>query len=105
VSDTDYTCSALTVDGVGLVDISEALAASTVKIAGRDVLATWKVLFSVGATPVLYTIYAILGTVIAHQYGVCSETLHWMPLYIFTALPFFAMSALKFGEAGMDVFK
>jgi glycerol-3-phosphate O-acyltransferase / dihydroxyacetone phosphate acyltransferase len=84
---------------------TEALAASTVKIAGRDVLATWKILFSLGATPVLYLIYAIIGTIIAHQYGADAKTLHWMPVYIILALPFFAMSALKFGEAGMDVFK
>lgn len=31
--------------------------------------------------------------------------LHWMPVWIFVGMPFLAMSSLKFGEAGMDVFK
>lgn len=83
----------------------EALAASTVKIAGNDVLATWKVLFSVGATPVLYVFYAILATYSANRFGFPSKVVHSMPFIVITVLPFLAMSALKFGEAGMDVFK
>ncbi|KAI6002431.1 hypothetical protein F5J12DRAFT_906317 [Pisolithus orientalis] len=63
----------------------EALAASVVKIAGRDVLATWKVLICLGAAPLLYTLYAVLAIAIAVKIQ--------------------APLTLKFGEAGMDVFK
>ncbi|KZT54280.1 hypothetical protein CALCODRAFT_473625 [Calocera cornea HHB12733] len=83
----------------------EALAASTVKIAARDVISTWKVLVSLILTPLLYTIYAIIATYIAHQ---CRLSLKYQvatPIVIMSALPFIGYSALKFGEAGMDVLK
>ena len=41
--------------------MSEALAASVVKVAGRDVLATWKILISLGVAPVIYAFYAFLS--------------------------------------------
>jgi len=85
--------------------LSEALAASTVKIAARDVIATWKILFSMAATPSLYIIYAILATWLAWRNGAPSGLVKSMPVLIFIIMPFFAMSSLKFGEAGMDVFK
>lgn len=84
---------------------AEALAASTVKLEGRDILATWKVLFSIVATPLLYTTYAIIASVIAYKKNAPPVILHWMPVWIFVGMPFLAMSSLKFGEAGMDVFK
>lgn len=90
---------------VSKIKAKEALAASTVKLEGRDILATWKVLFSVGATPLLYTIYAIVASVIAYKKNAPPVILHWMPVWIFVGMPFLAMSSLKFGEAGMDVFK
>jgi glycerol-3-phosphate O-acyltransferase/dihydroxyacetone phosphate acyltransferase len=83
----------------------EALAASSVKIAGRDVLATWKVLIALGVTPVLYTIYAIIATVIAFR---ANAPLKWRlltPFIVASILPFANLAALKFGEAGMDVVK
>lgn len=84
---------------------SAALAASTVKIAGRDVLATWKVLLSLVATPILYTFYATLATFLAYKWDAPSLVVWWMPAFVFVGLPFGAMSALKFGEAAMDVLK
>ncbi|KIK59889.1 hypothetical protein GYMLUDRAFT_226942 [Collybiopsis luxurians FD-317 M1] len=83
----------------------EALAASTVKLKGRDVLATWKVLISLGVAPVLYLFYAFLATLIAIR---ADAPLKWKvmaPIILFMALPFMNLAALKFGEAGMDVLK
>ncbi|KAJ3725989.1 glycerol-3-phosphate O-acyltransferase [Lentinula raphanica] len=83
----------------------EALAASTVKLKGRDVLATWKVLISLGIAPVLYLLYAFLATLIAIR---ANASLKWKimtPLIVFMLLPFMNIAALKFGEAGMDVLK
>ncbi|RXW24111.1 hypothetical protein EST38_g1717 [Candolleomyces aberdarensis] len=83
----------------------EALAASAVKIAGRDVLATWKVLIALGVTPVLYTIYAIIATVIAVKKEAPPKWRLWTPFIVAVLLPIMNFAALKFGEAGMDVLK
>ena len=84
---------------------AEALAASVVKVAGRDVLATWKILISMGIAPVLYTFYAILATVIAVKANVSLSLQLCTPFLVICALPFMNYAALKFGEAGVDVFK
>ncbi|PPR03776.1 hypothetical protein CVT24_007494 [Panaeolus cyanescens] len=83
----------------------EALAASVVKIAGRDVLATWKVLIALGVTPVLYAFYAVVATVIAVRAKAPLRWRIWTPFLVSFALPFMNYAALKFGEAGMDVLK
>ncbi|KAH9934782.1 glycerol-3-phosphate O-acyltransferase [Fomitopsis serialis] len=83
----------------------EALAASTVKIAARDVVATWKVLISLGMTPLLYGFYAFLATMIVVRAGAPLEVKIWTPILVMVILPFVAYAALKFGEAGMDVLK
>lgn len=86
-------------------NISEALAASVVKIAGRDVLATWKVLISLGVTPVLYAFYAFLATIIAIKANAPMKWRIWTPFIVIMVLPLIGYAALKFGEAGMDVLK
>ncbi|KAF8605243.1 glycerol-3-phosphate O-acyltransferase [Ceratobasidium sp. AG-I] len=83
----------------------EALAASTVKVAGRDVIATWKVLISLGVTPFLYGFYAFLATAAVTRAGAPLAYQLWTPLLVMIALPIIGYSALKFGEAGMDVLK
>ncbi|KAF8582673.1 glycerol-3-phosphate O-acyltransferase [Ramaria rubella] len=83
----------------------EALAASDVKIAGRDVLATWKILISLGVTPFLYAFYAILATIVAVKANVPLKWRLWTPFVVIAALPCIGFAALKFGEAGMDVLK
>ncbi|KAF5365754.1 hypothetical protein D9758_003306 [Tetrapyrgos nigripes] len=85
--------------------LNEALAASTVKIAARDVVATWKVLISLGVAPLLYCLYAFLATLVVIR---ANAPLKWRiltPFVVFLALPFMNFAALKFGEAGMDVLK
>ncbi|KZT68983.1 hypothetical protein DAEQUDRAFT_670412 [Daedalea quercina L-15889] len=83
----------------------EALAASTVKIAARDVLATWKVLISLGMTPLLYGFYAFLATLVVVRAEAPLEIKFWTPVLVMMTLPFIGYAALKFGEAGMDVLK
>lgn len=83
----------------------EALAASTVKIAGRDVLATWKVLVSLGLAPPLYLMYVAIAVSLAVKYDLPRKYLMWTPLAMLIALPSIGYSALKFGEVGMDVYK
>lgn len=83
----------------------EALAASQVKVAGRDVLATWKVLVSLGVAPILYSFYAALATYLAHRYQLSPRTRALMPLYTLIVLPTMSYSALKFAEVGIDIYK
>lgn len=84
---------------------TEALAASTVKVAGRDVLGSWKVLISLGAAPLLYGLYAFIATVVMIRAGAPLKYRLWAPFIVVSALPFIGYAALKFGEAGMDVLK
>jgi len=83
----------------------EALAASTVKVAGRDVLGSWKVLISLGAAPLLYGLYAFIATAVMIRAGAPLKYRLWTPFIVVSALPFIGYAALKFGEAGMDVLK
>lgn len=83
----------------------EALAASSVKIAGRDVLATWKVLVSLGLAPPLYIFYVTIAIWLAVKYDVPQKHIIWTPIGMLFALPSIGYSALKFGEVGMDVYK
>ncbi|KAM0792271.1 hypothetical protein ACM66B_004963 [Microbotryomycetes sp. NB124-2] len=90
---------------ISRVKAKEALAASTVKIKGKDVLATWKVLVALAGAPALYTTYAIGSIVLAHKLNLPPKYKLWAPLATLTGLPMIGYSALKFGEVGMDVYK
>ncbi|KAL1692296.1 hypothetical protein GGG16DRAFT_90169 [Schizophyllum commune] len=83
----------------------EALAASEVKIAGKDVLATWKILVALGVAPLLYGFWAFLATWLAVRVGAPLKWRVATPFIVCMALPFMSYAALKFGEAGMDVMK
>ncbi|KAJ7206333.1 hypothetical protein GGX14DRAFT_457607 [Mycena pura] len=83
----------------------EALAASRVKIAARDVLATWKVLISLGVAPILYLSYACAGTLLAIRANAPLQLRLMTPLLVLFGVPLMSYAALKFGEAGMDVLK
>ncbi|VEU20489.1 DEKNAAC101392 [Brettanomyces naardenensis] len=81
----------------------QALAGSTVKIRAKDVIATWKILVSIGLAPILYTSYSTLGSYLLRKY--------WNPdLSVIKAfILFYALSvaltysALVFGDRGMDL--
>ena len=83
----------------------EALAASVVKVAGRDVLATWKVLISLVMTPALYAFYALVASIVAIKADTPLNMILWTPFLTLLALPCIGYAALKFGEAGVDVLK
>ncbi|KAG8864956.1 hypothetical protein FRB96_003544 [Tulasnella sp. 330] len=84
---------------------AEALAESTVKIAARDVLASWKVMISLGLAPFVYGFWAFLATVLAVKAGAPLKWRIWTPFITMAILPMVTFSALKFGEAGVDVAK
>ncbi len=88
----------------------EALAASTVKLQGRDVMATWKLLVALAFAPILYNFYTISLTYWTYRNRVQGYMPEWVPLwavvifgYIF--FPAITFAALRFGEVGMDIVK
>jgi len=85
--------------------VAEALAASVVKIHGRDVIASWKVLISLGVASVLYSFYALVATILVFKAKAPWEWRLLTPPLTIAALPAIGYAALRFGEAGMDVLK
>jgi glycerol-3-phosphate O-acyltransferase/dihydroxyacetone phosphate acyltransferase len=88
----------------------EALKGSTVKIQGRDVMATWKLLVALAFAPVCYNFYVVLfcwWTAKHRFYGLMPD---WMPtigvaIVGWTLFPAITFAALRFGEIGMDIAK
>ncbi|KAI5953271.1 SCT1 [Candida jiufengensis] len=84
----------------------EALANSTVKIKGNDVIATWKILVALCIAPIIYSFYASLGTYYCATHNYLSSLglfTMWIFLYICGVLVTY--SALLTGEQGVDLFK
>lgn len=88
----------------------EALAASTVKIKARDVIATWKVLVSLALAPTLDVWYTSL-LAYWHYRNHCNGHLPaWLPVWALVLIgliffPSLCFLALRFGEIGMDIIK
>ena len=68
-------------------------------------LATWKVIISLGVAPVMYALYAVIAAVIASRANLPVKWRIWTPFLVIFSLPFMNYASLKFGEAGMDVLK
>ncbi|KAH0363917.1 glycerol-3-phosphate O-acyltransferase, partial [Aureobasidium melanogenum] len=88
----------------------EALAASTVKIQGRDVMATWKLLVSMVVAPLLYNFYNIILAIWTHYNRIGGRVPEWVPLWAvfafgYVLFPAITFAALRFGEVGMDIVK
>ncbi|KKZ66131.1 hypothetical protein EMCG_01167 [[Emmonsia] crescens] len=88
----------------------EALAASSVKIQGRDVMATWKLLVALAFAPLLYAFYTILLTYWTYRNRVQGYVPEWVPLWLVVMFgcwifPSITFAALRIGEIGMDILK
>jgi glycerol-3-phosphate O-acyltransferase / dihydroxyacetone phosphate acyltransferase len=88
----------------------EALAASTVKIQGRDVMATWKLLVALALVPILYAFYTAILTWWTYHNRVQGLVPEWVPPSAVVAFgvvffPSITFAALRFGETGMDIIK
>ncbi|KAI9673197.1 MAG: hypothetical protein M1817_003060 [Caeruleum heppii] len=88
----------------------EALAASTVKIQGRDVMATWKLLVALAFAPILYAFYACLFAWMTYRHRVWGFVPEGVPIWAIVVgldilFPAMTFAALRFGEIGMDIFK
>jgi glycerol-3-phosphate O-acyltransferase / dihydroxyacetone phosphate acyltransferase len=88
----------------------EALAASSVKLQGRDVIATWKLLVSMAFAPLLYTFYSVLLTYWTYRNRIQGYMPDWVSLWMVPAVgyivfPAITFAALRIGEVGMDILK
>ncbi|KAI9595875.1 hypothetical protein BDF19DRAFT_440379 [Syncephalis fuscata] len=83
----------------------EALAASTVKIKGRDVLATWKVMVALGLVPISYLFYAGYIFVKAIRWGWPLDWQLGAPILALWALPIISYLSVLFGERGLDIYR
>ncbi|KAH7355415.1 glycerol-3-phosphate O-acyltransferase [Rhexocercosporidium sp. MPI-PUGE-AT-0058] len=88
----------------------EALAASSVKVRGNDVMATWKILIAAALSPVFYIFYTILLVCMNN----CNRTNGVIPARMPTpllvvlslvVLPSITYAALLFREQDMDILK
>jgi glycerol-3-phosphate O-acyltransferase/dihydroxyacetone phosphate acyltransferase len=101
-----------------------ALAASVVKLEGRDVVGSWKILVAMGLAPTLYTWYTIVVTLWLHhcrRNGYYAFLAPWqiradvyvpsnLPLPVFSTVFFGLLIAITFaglriGEVGVDIIK
>ncbi|KAK4912961.1 Glycerol-3-phosphate/dihydroxyacetone phosphate acyltransferase, partial [Elasticomyces elasticus] len=88
----------------------EALAASTVKLQGRDVMATWKLLIALAFAPALYAFYTAAFTYWTYWNRVNGMVPDWVPLWSVVMIgmvlfPTITFAALRIGEVGMDIIK
>ncbi|KAH9966637.1 glycerol-3-phosphate O-acyltransferase [Russula dissimulans] len=83
----------------------EAVAASVAKIRAHDVIASWKVLISLGTASVLYSSYAAAATMLVIRTKAPWKWRLLTPPLTIAALAPIGYAALKFGDAGMDVLK
>ena len=84
----------------------EALAASSVKITGRDVVATWKLMVAVFMIPTFYLFYAIITTEVLRRYNIIDGTFYPQAA-IFFLIIFVTISyaGVRTFEVGRDCYK
>ncbi|KAH7582351.1 Acyltransferase [Nakaseomyces glabratus] len=90
----------------------EGLKKSSVKIEGKDLIATWKLIVALLMAPSLYITYTIILMVL-HQRRSKYVWWVWVPtenkviqfIYFYMLLVLVAYSSLKTGEIGFDLFK
>ncbi|KAG5301567.1 glycerol-3-phosphate O-acyltransferase [Histoplasma ohiense] len=101
-----------------------ALAVSVVKLEGRDVVGSWKIIVAMGLAPSLYTLYTSIATVwlnyCRHDGYYCFVVGWWIdprnyipdfiPLWLFSIFFFglmllVSLTGLRIGETGVDVLK
>ncbi|EPX71056.1 glycerol-3-phosphate O-acyltransferase [Schizosaccharomyces octosporus yFS286] len=86
----------------------EALRGSSVKIQGRDILATWKLLVALGMTPILYSFYAMLCCYFIYSYKLIPHSsifVYAIPIISSILFPMVTYAALRFGEVAVDIYK
>jgi glycerol-3-phosphate O-acyltransferase/dihydroxyacetone phosphate acyltransferase len=95
---------------ISIQKAKEALAASTVKVKARDVVATWKILVSLALAPALNLTYTLTAVWLTHKHRVWGLVPNWVPLWLVFAggvffFPAICFAALRVGEIGVDILK
>ncbi|ODM22970.1 hypothetical protein SI65_00559 [Aspergillus cristatus] len=88
----------------------EALAASSVKLQGRDVMATWKLLIALAFAPAVYATYTTVFTYWTYRNRIQGLVPACVPLWLIVPIgmilfPTVTFAALRIGEIGMDIVK
>ena len=82
---------------IAAIKAAQAVKSSSVKLKGRDVLSTWKIIVSMGLFPALYLLYTALAFSLAGEYLPPPWSLEAGLLFFFL-FPFVAYGAIKGGE-------
>ncbi|KAF1807178.1 hypothetical protein FB192DRAFT_1271796 [Mucor lusitanicus] len=85
----------------------EALAGSSVKIAGKDVLATWKVIVAAFAAPALYGVYALFYLVylLKRKPNLSLKAKLTRAGLIWAIQPILHYLLMRLGDTGLDIYK
>ncbi|KAI8983538.1 hypothetical protein BDB01DRAFT_722586, partial [Pilobolus umbonatus] len=85
----------------------EALAGSSVKIYGRDVLATWKVIVAAFAAPTLYGVYSLIYFIyrIKRHPHIQLKSHSKRSCYLWAIQVIVYYIAMKMGDTGSDIYK
>ncbi|CAG8502417.1 6821_t:CDS:2 [Paraglomus brasilianum] len=83
----------------------EAVAASSVKVAGRDVVATWKVLVALVVTPVLYGFYAFIVLFLSFKYDWPIKWKIYGPILSYFLMMTGSYATVRLLETGLDIYR
>lgn len=79
---------------------------STVKVAGRDVLATWKLLVGLVLIPLLYSFYSFIVFVVLYKTSSLPlSTIIGISITTWFAIAGVSYASLRSGEVGLDIAK
>ncbi|PKK79840.1 hypothetical protein RhiirC2_842256 [Rhizophagus irregularis] len=83
----------------------EAVRGSSVKVAGRDVLATWKLLVALVVTPTLYGFYTFIVVLISFKKKWILKWKVFAPISTFCTLVTGSYVTIRLYESGIDIYK
>lgn len=90
----------ITADRISKQKSIEALKASSVKLEGKDVLATWKVMVGMALLPLCFIIYPLLAALVGWVCG-------WGAVYTWSVFAIFQLpvmyGSVRFVEQGLDI--
>ncbi|CAG8635122.1 10816_t:CDS:2 [Cetraspora pellucida] len=99
------TWSILGLPGVSKRKAEDAVRGSSVKIAGRDVLATWKLLVALVVTPLLYSFYTFIVVLVSFRKRWILKWKVFAPMVTFCTLVTGSYVTIRFVESGLDIYK
>lgn len=83
------------------------MAGSSVKIAGKDVLATWKVIVAAFAAPALYGLYALayLVFLFKRRPNLSNKAKLTRAALVWAIQPILHYLLMRLGDSGLDIYK